>query len=115
MLLRRNTPVPIRLAFAFGLFTAGCTPGAASTGIPELSCPPDSTLTYANFGQDVITTRCMSCHDEQSPQLETQAQVKTRAGQILDLAVYTSAMPLDAEMPLDERRMLGEWLVCGAP
>src|SRR5689334_1440475 len=97
------------------LFFAACTSGASSTGISELSCPPDSTLTYANFAQDVVSTRCSSCHDNESPRLLTQAQIKAQAPQILNAAVYTDAMPASGGMTLDERRLLGEWLVCGAP
>jgi len=34
---------------------------------------------------------------------------------ILQNAVYTDAMPQNADMPLMERENLGEWLACGAP
>jgi len=107
--------VPIRFGIVLALALVACTSSASSTGISELSCPPDSTLTYANFGQDLITTECMSCHDKQSPQLGTQAQIKARASQILDMAVYTDAMPNGRDMPLAQRELLGEWLACGAP
>lgn len=97
------------------LLFAGCTSGASSTGISELSCPSDSTLSYANFAQDAISTHCLSCHDKKSPRLMTQAEVKAEAAQILDSAVYTDAMPASGGMTLDERKLLGEWLTCGAP
>ena len=97
------------------LFVTACTSGASSTGISELSCPPGSTLNYANFAQDVISTHCLSCHDNRSPRLMTQAAVKAESSQILDAAVYTDAMPGSGSMTLDERKLLGEWLVCGAP
>lgn len=97
------------------LLFAACSSGASSTGISELSCPPDSTLDYANFAHDVISTRCLSCHDTRSPRLTTQADLKVNASQILDVAVYTDAMPGGGNMSLDERKALGEWLVCGAP
>ena len=97
------------------LFVAACTSGASSTGISDLSCPPDSTLTYTNFAQDVISTRCSSCHDNKSPRLMTQAELKAQTSQILDAAVYTDAMPNGGGMTLEERKLLGEWLVCGAP
>ena len=45
----------------------------------------------------------------------TQAAVKAESSQILDAAVYTDAMPGSGSMTLDERKLLGEWLVCGAP
>jgi len=97
------------------LLVAACTSGASSTGISQLSCPPDSTLNYANFAQDAISTHCSSCHDNKSPRLMTQGEIKAQASQILDAAVYTDAMPAGGSMTLDERKLLGEWLVCGAP
>ena len=104
----------VRLAVTFA-FVAGCTSGGSSTGIQEVSCPPDSTLSYDNFGQSMIQTECMACHDRRSPVLGTQAQIQARAAQILDAAVYTDAMPQDGSMSLAERELLGEWLACGAP
>jgi uncharacterized membrane protein len=97
------------------LLVGACTSGASSTGISELSCPPDSTLSYANFAQDAISAHCLSCHDNKSPRLMTQAEVKAQATSILDAAVYTDAMPAGGSMTLDERKLLGEWLACGAP
>jgi uncharacterized membrane protein len=53
-------------------------------------------------------------HDNKSPRLMTQAEVKAQATSILDAAVYTDAMPAGGSMTLDERKLLGEWLPCGA-
>lgn len=103
-----------RIVIALSL-VAACTSGASSTGISELSCPPDSTLNYANFGQDMIGTHCLSCHDTRSPRLLTQGDVRAHSTQILDTAVYTDAMPQSGNMTLDERKLLGEWIVCGMP
>lgn len=94
---------------------AACSTSAQSTGIEQLSCAPDSTLTYDNFGKESIHAHCMSCHDTESPALGSLAQIRSRANQILDAAVYTNAMPEDSDMTLEERRLLGEWLACGAP
>lgn len=94
---------------------AACSSGATSTGIEQLSCSPDSTLTYDNFGGDMIAAQCMSCHDSESPKLGTLAQVRSHAQQIMEAAVYTNAMPEEGTMSLEERRLLGEWLACGAP
>jgi uncharacterized membrane protein len=95
---------------------AACTGGASSTGIAQVSCPTDSTLSYANFGQDFMATNCLSCHaTKERPFLSTQAEVKANASKILQEAVYTDAMPQDSNMDNAEREMLGEWLACGAP
>jgi uncharacterized membrane protein len=97
------------------LLAAACTSGASSTGIEQLSCSPDNTLTYENFGQEMITTQCMSCHDTESPALGSLAQVRSHASQVMESAVYTDAMPEGGTLSLEERRLLGEWLACGAP
>jgi len=113
----RGSPMFVRLAatiLSLASVTA-CTSGGQSTGIEPLSCAPDSTLTYATYGKDAITTNCMSCHDKEGPVLGTQAQVQTHASKILDAAVYTDSMPEDGTMTIEERRKLGEWLACGAP
>ena len=105
----------VRIALVLSL-VAGCTGGGAtSTGIEELSCPPDSTLSYASFGKDLVTTQCMSCHDRKNPALGTQTQIQAHRSQILDAAVYTDAMPEGRDLSIEERRLLGEWLACGAP
>lgn len=101
------------LALALGL--AACSD--SSTGITEqdIACPTDSTLTYANYGQAAITTWCLDCHNRERPVLSTQAQVKAATSQIISEAVFSSAMPEDKDMSLDERKKLGQWLRCGAP
>jgi uncharacterized membrane protein len=106
----------MRFALTAALSLAACTSGGGtSTGISEVSCPPESTLTYANFGQDLITSECMSCHSTKSPKLGTLDLVRSRTSQILEAAVYTDAMPEGAAMSLEQRQLLGEWLACGAP
>ncbi|HEY5952222.1 MAG TPA: hypothetical protein VIV40_42280 [Kofleriaceae bacterium] len=105
-----------RLAAAFALLSA-CT-GASSTGIEPISCPPTgTTLTYANFGDELIANKCTTsgCHDRQRPNLTTQLAIQQNAANILDQAVYTDAMPRNTDMQLMEREKLGEWLACGAP
>lgn len=94
---------------------AACTT-AESTGIATVSCPTDSTLTYANFGASFMTTYCLSCHQtKENPKLGTQALIQSHASSILQEAVYTTAMPEDADLTTAEREQLGEWLACGAP
>jgi hypothetical protein len=91
---------------------------ASSTGIDPIECPPTgTTLTYANFGDELIANKCATngCHDRQRPVLTTQSAVQTNASTILDQAVYTDAMPRSGSMLLMEREKLGEWLACGAP
>lgn len=102
-------------AVLFAITATACTSGATSTGISDLSCPPESTLTYDNFGKEAVTSNCMSCHDTKSPKLDSVTNIRAHATQILEAAVYTDAMPESGTMSLEERQLLGEWLVCGAP
>lgn len=105
----------VRLVMLVSVLSA-CT-GANSTGIDPITCPTDSTLTYVNFGDQVIADNCATsgCHDRRKPMLTTQAAIQANASAILDEAVYTDAMPQNHDMPLAQREQLGEWLSCGAP
>nr|HEX4319041.1 hypothetical protein [Kofleriaceae bacterium] len=94
---------------------AACT-SASSTGITSASLTCDTTLTYDNFGSAFFENNCLSCHaTQEQPRLTTQAAIQSNASRILDEAVYTTAMPQDADIATAERQMLGDWLVCGAP
>ena len=97
------------------LLATACT-SASSTGIAPATCPTGSALTYANFGSSFVSTNCLSCHaSRENPRLATQAQIQSNKAAILQNAVYTDAMPQDADLTTAERQMLGEWLACGAP
>jgi len=89
-----------------------------STGITaeQIACPTDQTLTYANFGQQVINDNCLECHQtRERPHLGTQAEVQAAAQSIISEAVYHSAMPENIDMSNEMRIQLGQWLSCGAP
>jgi uncharacterized membrane protein len=88
-----------------------------STGIAasEVICPSGSTLTYENFGQAFVNDTCLACHVSQRPTLTTQAAVQASADAIIRVAVTSSQMPAGASLAVEERRLLGEWLACGAP
>jgi uncharacterized membrane protein len=89
-----------------------------STGITaeEIACPTTPTLTYASFGQRVIEENCNSCHaTRERPHLTTPAQVQAEAQDIIQEAVFHSAMPEGADMTRELRVQLGQWLSCGAP
>jgi len=103
------------LLFIIVVAASACT-SAQSTGITEASLTCDSSLTYANFGEAFISTNCGECHaGKESPNLSTQAAVKSNSARILQEAVYTTAMPQNADISNDERTLLGQWLTCGAP
>lgn len=85
------------------------------------TCPPASTLTYANFGQPFMDKYCTSCHaGNERPSLTTAAQVKSAASQIMATTASgpngtNTSMPPGDEPTTDERTQLGQWLACGAP
>lgn len=111
--------------FAALLLVAGAL-GACGEGLGDSTgstCPSDSTLTYANFGQAFIQSHCLACHSAsgpESPKLDTIAQVRAAKGDI-DRAAAAGPNAVNTYMPdglsVDEaeRRKLGEWLACGAP
>jgi hypothetical protein len=104
--------------FAALLALASACSGASSTGIEPVTCPPaGTTLTYANFGEELFANHCTTsgCHDRKQPVLTTQAAIQQHTAAILDEAVYTDAMPENHDMAFHDRELLGEWLACGAP
>ena len=81
----------------------------------ELGLDQPLLVQYFYWFKEAIQGNCMSCHDTESPGLRSLAQIRSHAAKIMDVAVYTDAMPEDATMTIEERRLLGEWLACGAP
>lgn len=98
------------------LAIAGCATNSSGVDPASITCPPDSTLTYENFGRVLVADQCLSCHtSKERPALTTQAAIQSSRQVIIGAAVTSTKMPKDSSMPLDEREMLGEWLACGAP
>jgi uncharacterized membrane protein len=89
---------------------------------------PDTAQSYTFSGvQQVITTRCATCHALQPTQpgfsvapkgllLETAAQIAANAQKINEQAVVTRAMPIGnlTQMTDAERAMLAAWIAAGA-
>lgn len=95
-------------------------------------CPPDSTLTYDNFGAAFMEDYCLRCHSasvsgadrEGAPadhNFDTIAEIRTFREHIDQMAgsgpeATNDQMPPDGDAPtLAEREMLAEWLACEAP
>ncbi|HEU4730012.1 MAG TPA: cytochrome c [Kofleriaceae bacterium] len=98
------------------LVTACASSPSSGIAASEITCPPDSTLTYENFGSTLIADNCLACHAaKQRPTLATQAAVQANKAAIINVAVTGTKMPSNGSMSIDERQMLGEWLACGAP
>jgi uncharacterized membrane protein len=96
------------------------------------TCPPGSTLTYASFGQQLMTTYCTRCHASTltgaarmgAPafhDFDTIEGIRAVADHIDEQAGagpdrVNEAMPPTGSRPtLAERQMLAEWLACQAP
>jgi uncharacterized membrane protein len=104
-----------------GALSVACgeSPGDATGS----TCPENSTLTYADFGQAFVQNNCVSCHGAEgpeSPALTTLEQVQANIDDIDRAAAAgpnatNTFMPEGISVSTDERRKLGEWLACGAP
>lgn len=107
-------------------------PDAAALGPTGSVCPPDSTLTYASFGEPFFETYCQSCHGSQvrgtarqgAPSSHTYDDVAAIRRGLEEIDRRSAAgpnainmdMPRSFPVPTDaEREQLGEWLACGAP
>lgn len=129
-----------RAVFAATLFVCatghggGCCGGEDEIFGPptQATCPPDSTLTYANFGEPFMTDYCIRCH---SSQLEGPARMGAPLFHDFDTyegivpvadhidetagsgpAATNDSMPLNGPQPsLEEREQLAEWIACGLP
>lgn len=97
--------------------SAACT-SSSSSGITsaDITCPPDSTLTYESFGSSFLSDNCLSCHaSKDRPLLTTRNAVVANSSNILNAAVMSTKMPADGSIAMEERQLLGEWISCGAP
>jgi mono/diheme cytochrome c family protein len=104
---------------SFG-FIAACSSNS-SVGATGTTCPSDSTLTYASFGQAFFANNCLSCHSgREQPALTSQAAIQANADEIDMVAAagpngVNTKMPEDGSVSTSDRTKLGQWLACGAP
>lgn len=110
-----------------------CSHDESVLGPPtQATCPPASTLTYASFGQQLMTNYCTRCHSSSltgearmgAPDFhdfDTLIGVQQVAEHIDEVAgsgpaATNEAMPPNGAKPtLEERQKLAEWIACGAP
>jgi cytochrome c5 len=95
-------------------------------------CPTDSTLTYESFGRAFFEEYCQTCHASSvlgaarqgAPSSHTydDAAMIRAAAEDIDLLAAAGPNAINTDMPREfpvpsdeERRLLGEWLACGAP
>jgi uncharacterized membrane protein len=99
----------------------------AASFIDGRDCPPDSSLTYANFGEALLLDHCTGCHgeavdvgDRAGAPVDVDLTTQTLVQEWLDRVYARSAddntsMPVVDNMDPDDRVRLGDWLACGAP
>ncbi len=109
------------------LFIAMATAALAASAcnweeMKDYPCPSGgTTLTYANFGRDFMTTYCVQCHGGpngySSRSFTDVTTIRAQAADIFRNAAEdnTTMPPGPADPPKDERYKLAEWLACGAP
>ena len=101
-------------------------PDIAPASLAERACPPDSFVTWEDFGAPFMYTYCNGCHSSALPQGERQdAPLGVDFDTIEDVrywadriwarsADHNVTMPPVGGPEYDERDLLGEWLACGA-
>ena len=99
---------------SLGAVACGSGPGDATGS----ACPPDSTLTYENFGQAFMQSHCLACHGAggpESPKFDTVEQIRANKSDIDKSAAagpngVNTFMPEGSSVAEAERLKLGEWL-----
>jgi uncharacterized membrane protein len=92
----------------------------------DYACPPDTTLTYDNFGAAFLDVNCNTCHSADpghrhgAPdtfRFDTLDEVHAHAARIFVRAAATNTTmpPGPDDPPFDAREQLAAWLACGAP
>lgn len=106
---------------------SGTTGDAVYGSFDERPCPPDSGLTWENFGGGYVLSYCTTCHHSALPadmrqlapiaiNFETVELVRAQADRVWARAAdQNQTMPPVGAPADDQRALLGEWLACGAP
>ena len=108
------------------LFLGAACIDSGADRIEDLEGPPESDLTYENFGGPYLGAYCQRCHASDSDDrngapgtftFDTVDQVRRRAERIFARAAAsnTTMPPGPDDPPEEERMLLAEWLACGAP
>jgi hypothetical protein len=96
------------------------------------TCPSDSTLTYANFGQQFMQNYCLRCHSEtltcdqrmgapSDHNFDQLAEIDLLSPHIDEYAgsgpssTNTHMPPSDPKPSMTDRQKLSEWIACGTP
>ncbi len=93
-----------------------------------LNCPKGTYLSYENFGEAFLATHCTTCHSHVlAADARAGAPVRVNLDRLEDIARWrtmirivasdsrTAKMPPQGKVSNEERKLLREWLDCGAP
>lgn len=106
---------------------ARTTGASALPSIPGRACPDGSPLTYQSFGAPLVMSYCTGCHakglvGEQRQgappgvDLDTLAGIRARLARVYERSADEhTTMPPVGGPTAEQRRLLGDWLACGAP
>lgn len=118
------------------LLLGACDPDADGDGLDldgpwasldERPCPPDSIVSFENFGAPFMLDHCKGCHSGALPadmrqkaptaiDFDDLQDIRDHADRIwLRAADQNETMPPVGGPGSQERRLLGEWLACGVP
>jgi Cytochrome C oxidase, cbb3-type, subunit III len=103
---------------------AGSTRADAGSVVRDAGATTDagaglcSTLTYASFGMQFMSSYCTGCHSGEAAkhgvQLNTLAGVQKNKAAIKATAVTGATMPMgNSQLSAADRQKLGQWLDCG--
>jgi uncharacterized membrane protein len=99
----------------------------------QATCPPSARPTYESFGKQFMADYCLKCHASDSSHegadelvLDDLEQIRAHA-EAIDATAGAFTGIVNTEMPPpddetvkaypseNERRLLAQWLACGAP
>lgn len=121
--MRSSPSAAVRAALAAVIAVIALAPACGADTDPTCA---QSYLRYDNFGSPFIINWCRACHSADAPpdmrqqapadiNLDSLSEIRRWSLQIRVTTGEGSSMPPAGGPSAEERRMLVEWLGCGAP
>src|SRR5258706_12785444 len=89
--------------------TACATNAPSGIAASDVRSPPDSTLTYVNFGEIFIADNCLSCHPSKArPDLSQLSVIQNNPQSLVRVAVTGTSMPKGSNMAIEDGQLLGD-------